>query len=190
MPGPLLTPRAVSFRTPEDTELAAGSSQLLGDVLSVAAGARVTLTADVGHGRLRLAPDGSFTYRPDAGYLGPDSFRYELTLGDQTSGAVDVTLAVYRVDGPSPSPRDGFVIGSTARSGPNSPDVTFGSLGPLSFSFEWLIPSFVVSGPGLLVLLVIGAQLVAGTAWLPLVRRNLGDFGLGSRRRRRHGARP
>jgi hypothetical protein len=64
--------------------------------------------------------------------------------------------------------------------------VTFGSLGPLSFSFEWLIPSLVVAGPGLLlVLIVIGAQLLAGAAWLPLVRRDVGDFGLGSRWRGR-----
>ena len=35
------------------------------------------------------------------------------------------------------------------------------------------------------VLIVIGAQLLAGAAWLPLVRRDVGDFGLGSRRRGR-----
>jgi len=190
MSGPLLAPQMASFRTPEDTELAASASQLLGDVFSGAAGAHVTLTADVGHGLLVLAPDGSFTYRPAAGYVGPDSFRYVLTLGSQTSDAVEVTLAIYRVDEPSPSPQDGFAIGSIARGGPNSPDVTFGSLGPLSFSFEWLIPSLVVSGPGLLVLIVIGAQLLAGAAWLPLVRRDVGGFGLGSRRRGRREARP
>ena len=189
-PGLLLAPPSANFRTPEDTELSVSSSQLLGDVLSGAAGGRVTLAADVGHGHLVLAPDGSFTYRPAAGYVGPDSFRYVLTLEGRTSDAVEVTLATYRVDEPSPSSGDGFAIGSIARSGPNSPDVTFGSLGPLSFSFEWLIPSLVVSGPGLLVLIVIGAQLLAGAAWLPLVRRDVGGFGLGSRRRGPREARP
>jgi hypothetical protein len=190
MPGSLVAPQMASFRTPEDTELAVNASQLLGGVLSGAAGGQVTLTADVGHGLLVLAPDGSFTYRPTPGYIGPDSFRYVLTLGGQTSDAVEVTLAIYRVDEPSPSPQDGFAIGSIAGGGPNSPDVTFGSLGPLSFSFEWLTPSFVVSGPGLLVLIVIGAQLLTGAAWLPVVRRDVGDFGLGSRRRGRREARP
>ena len=170
--------------------MAVSASQLLGDVFSVAAGGQVTLTADVGHGVLVLAPAGSFTYRPDAGYVGPDSFRYVLTLGGQTSEAVEVTLAIDRVGEPSPNPQDGFAIGSIGRGGPNSPNVTFGSFGPLSFSFEWLIPSLVVSVPGLLVLIVIGAQLLAGAAWLPLVRRDVGDFGLGSRRRRRREARP
>jgi hypothetical protein len=184
-PGSLVAPPTASFRTPEDTELAVSASQLLGSVLSGAAGGQVTLTADVGHGLLVLAPDGSFTYRPAPGYVGPDSFRYVLTLGKQTSDAVEVTLAIDRVGQPSPSPQAGFAIGSIAGGGPNSPDVTFGSLGPLSFSFEWLIPSLVVSGPGLLILIMIGAQLLAGAAWIPLVRRDVGDFGLGSRRRGR-----
>jgi hypothetical protein len=187
-PVSLIVPPTASFRTPEDTELAASAAQLLGGVASSAA--RVTLTGDVSHGFLALAPDGSFTYRPDAGYVGPDSFRYVLTLGGQTSEAVEVTLAIYQLDEPSPSPLDGFAVGSITRGGPNSPDVTFGSLGPLSFSFEWLIPSLIVSGPGLLILIVIGAQLLAGAAWLPLVRRDVGNFGLGSRRRGPREAQP
>lgn len=156
----------------------------------MAAGGLVTLTADVDHGDLSLAPDGSFVYRPDAGYFGPDSFRYVFAVGGQTSEVVAVTLAIDRVVEPSSEPQDAFAIGSIGRGGPNSPDVTFGSLGSLSFSFEWLIPSLVVSVPGLLLLLAIGAQLLAGAAWLPLVRREVGDFGLGSRRRQRREARP
>ncbi|MBF6606253.1 MAG: cadherin-like domain-containing protein [Chloroflexi bacterium] len=182
MPGPLLAPRTASFRTPEDTELAASASELLGNVSSVAAGAHVTLTSDVGHGLLLLAPDGSFTYRPDQGYVGPDSFRYVLTLGEQTSAAAEVTIDIYLVDAPPAGPAGGFTIGSISRGGPGSPDVTFGSLGPLSFSFVWLIPSLVVSVPGLLLIVLIGAQMMVGAAWLPIVRRNLGDFGFGSRR--------
>jgi hypothetical protein len=185
MPGSLLVPPPATFRTPEDTDLEVGASQLLGDGLTIAAGGHLVLATDVAHGQLALAAEGSFTYRPDSGYVGPDSFSYALTLGGQTSDAIEVTLDVYRADAPSPSPGDAFAIGSIGRGGPNSPDVTFGSLGPLSFSFEWLIPSLVVSGPGLLILIVIGAQLLAGAAWLPLVRRDVGNFGLGSRRRMR-----
>ena len=148
----------------------------------------MSLTGNVGHGALALAPDGAFVYRPDAGYVGPDSFRYVYTVDGQTSAAIEVSLTVDPVVQPTPSPRDAFAIGSISRDGSNSPTVTFGSIGSLSFSFEWLIPSLVVSVPGLLLLLVIGAQLLAGAAWLPLVRRDVGDFGLASRRRR--GARP
>jgi hypothetical protein len=63
--------------------------------------------------------------------------------------------------------------------------MTFGSLGPLDFTFEWLIPGVVVTLPGLLVLVVFALQALAGTAWLPLARREIGDFGL--RRSRRGG---
>ncbi len=146
----------------------------------------MTLAANVGHGQLALASDGSFTYQPDPGYVGPDAFEYVLTLGDQTSAAVEVTIDVSRVHQPSASPGDAFAIGSIAGGGSNSSAVTFGSLGPLSFSFEWLIPSLALAGPGLLLILIlIGAQLLAGAAWLPLVRRDVGDFGLASRWRGR-----
>jgi hypothetical protein len=168
--------------------LTATAAQVVGDVTLVDGGAHAALVADVSRGRLVLAPDGSFTYRPDPGYVGADSFRYVLVLGDRTSQAVEVDLAIYRWDVPSASPRDDFAIGSTAGGGPNSPNVSFGSLGPLAFSFEWLIPSLVVSVPGFLVVVVIGIQLLVGAAWLPLVRRDLGDFGLRFRRRRRGAA--
>lgn len=147
----------------------------------------MTLIGDVGHGVLVLAPDGSFRYRPDAGYTGLDSFRYVLIRGAQTSAVVVVGLVIDPVE-PSSNPLDGFAIGAIG-GGLDSPDVTLGSLGSLSFSFEWLIPSLVMSVPGLLVLLVIGAQLLAAAAWLPLVRRELGEFGLRSARRRRPEAR-
>ncbi|GEM_PF-3618974 len=46
------------------------------------------------HGTLNLAADGSFTYQPDAGYSGPDSFTYEASDGALSSGAVTVSLMV------------------------------------------------------------------------------------------------
>jgi hypothetical protein len=51
-------------------------------------------------------------------------------------------------------------------------------------AIEFLVPTFAVSVPGLLVILSILGQLVGASAWLPTVRRNLGSFGLGRRRRR------
>jgi hypothetical protein len=58
-----------------------------------------------------------------------------------------------------------------------------GSLGSLSL-FAWLVPSFFVGMPGLLIILVLAGQLVAGAIFLPLTRRVLGVSGLGRRRRR------
>jgi hypothetical protein len=49
-------------------------------------------------------------------------------------------------------------------------------------SMLWGVPSLILSVPGLLLVLAIGAQALGGLAWLPVARRKLGTFGLrGSR---------
>ncbi len=55
-----------------------------------------------------------------------------------------------------------------------------GSLG----IFEWLVPTAILAVPGLLLILVIAAQAGGAVAWLPLVRRKIGGFGLAADRRR------
>ncbi len=52
------------------------------------------LTSQGGHGQVDLHTDGTFTYTPAAGFLGTDSFNYDLRMGDVTSQAT-VTLNVY-----------------------------------------------------------------------------------------------
>jgi hypothetical protein len=42
----------------------------------------------------------------------------------------------------------------------------------------WAYPAFVISVPGLLLLLAVAAQALGAFAWLPLIRRRLGEFGL------------
>jgi hypothetical protein len=46
----------------------------------------------------------------------------------------------------------------------------------------WAVPSLVLSAPGLLLLLAILAQIGGAAAWLPVVRRKLGAFGIRRRR--------
>ena len=46
------------------------------------------------HGTLTLNADGSFTYTPDAGYIGPDAFTYRATDGFTTSADTTVTITV------------------------------------------------------------------------------------------------
>jgi hypothetical protein len=57
-----------------------------------------TLTAvldqDVGHGSLTLNADGSFSYTPEAGYTGADSFQYHAFDGSASSNTVTVTFLV------------------------------------------------------------------------------------------------
>ena len=56
-------------------------------------------------------------------------------------------------------------------------------LGPFD-GLDWAIPALAMTVPGLLLILAVLAQLTAGALWLPVVRRRLGSFGIGRRRRR------
>src|SRR6185295_14351609 len=60
------------------------------------------------HGTLDLNPDGSFTYTPDSGFDGPDSFTYKAhqTIGDSTPATVTINV-VQVVDGLAAVP-DGY----------------------------------------------------------------------------------
>jgi Big-like domain-containing protein len=55
-------------------------------------------------------------------------------------------------------------------------------------NIDWAVPALALTVPGLLLMLAVLAQLSAGILWLPIVRRGLGGFGLGRRRRRREDA--
>lgn len=50
------------------------------------------------NGTLVMNPDGSFTYQPDAGYSGTDSFRYKANDGTEDSAPVTVTITVVNVN--------------------------------------------------------------------------------------------
>ena len=64
-----------------------------GGVSAEDAGAGIDLViTDVSHGNLNLSADGSFSYSPDATFLGTDTFTYRAKVGSQTSQAT-VTLA-------------------------------------------------------------------------------------------------
>ena len=49
------------------------------------------------HGTLTQNPDGSFTYKPDTGYTGPDSFSYKANDGKDDSNEATVTITVTPV---------------------------------------------------------------------------------------------
>lgn len=50
------------------------------------------------HGTLEFNEDGSFTYTPDAGYFGSDSFRYRASDGSLTSNPITVMLSIQEVN--------------------------------------------------------------------------------------------
>ena len=79
--------------TPFDTELTVAAAQGL---LSQATGTGITLTSSTAaaHGAVVVNPDGSYTYTPDAGYAGPDSFTYTVTDADAQTATGTVTISV------------------------------------------------------------------------------------------------
>lgn len=58
---------------------------------------------------------------------------------------------------------------------PEQEDALTTAFGTLWIGTAWLVPAAVVGGPGLLVLLWLALQLVAGLVWLPAARRIRGD---------------
>jgi hypothetical protein len=57
-------------------------------------GLTAVLDQDVSHGSLTLNADGSFSYTPEAGYTGPDSFQYHAFDGSAVSSTVTVSFLV------------------------------------------------------------------------------------------------
>jgi hypothetical protein len=53
-----------------------------------------TPVTDLVVGQLALDPDGGFSYTPDPGYTGPDSFTYHASDGSASSATVAVTFLV------------------------------------------------------------------------------------------------
>jgi VCBS repeat-containing protein len=85
------------------------------------------LDTDVSNGTLNLNADGSFTYTPDSGFSGTDSFTYHANDGTDDSNTVMVTidvvegeyvlyLPVVRRDnsGVQPRPETGIAVGLAA----------------------------------------------------------------------------
>ena len=80
------------------TGVLANDSDTEGDPLTA------RLVADVAHGTLTLAADGSFEYSPDVDFEGVDQFTYVAVDGDQDSQPTTVQLQVANInDGPVPN---------------------------------------------------------------------------------------
>ncbi|MEA2371954.1 MAG: hypothetical protein QOH12_2348 [Solirubrobacteraceae bacterium] len=58
------------------------------------------LVANVAHGTLSLAADGSFTYTPTPGFFGADSFTYKANDGTLDSNVATVSITVVHVNQP------------------------------------------------------------------------------------------
>ena len=64
---------------------------------AVCANPRIVGNTQPMNGTLQVNADGSFTYTPAAGFVGPDSFTYTLTDGYATTAPASVTITVFAV---------------------------------------------------------------------------------------------
>jgi hypothetical protein len=108
--------------------LLTNDSDVDGDALAAA------VEAEPAHGTVTLHDDGSFTYMPAAGYVGPDSFTYRLSdVGGATSpvATVSVTVAAATVTAltatPNPS-RPGQLVTFTATATAHGEPMTTGTV--------------------------------------------------------------
>jgi hypothetical protein len=87
--------------------------------------------------------------------------------------------------GPAGPPPGGDHFEGAISIPPNDDDTTFARLGMDVLAslgvFAWAVPGALLAAPGLLLILVILAQSIGAVAWLPVVRRKIGHFGLASR---------
>jgi hypothetical protein len=278
------------YSTPFETDLEIDEPGLLANDLSVIGSTDLEISEDPEHGSVNLkGHDGRFEYRPDDGFVGTDTFEYELsTLLIGTSTATVTihvgppptpaptptptprptptptprptptptpppivlptlpplplpTLPLPTLDLlPTPTPTPGVTSTPTmspdprGSSGPSSspapsssavaaviPGVTAsdapppsdgpgpaivhlpdaigregdGGLAPsvaidtgVAISPTFLVPTLAFTVPGLLLMLAVLAQGVGALAWIPFVRRSLGDDDQERRRRRRRPA--
>ena len=95
----LIAPDAVadSYNAQPDDQLVviAESGVLANDSFPEQSNVQAILNSDVEFGELNLNPDGSFTYVPEPGFFGEDSFSYIAVLGSNSSSPATVTLNIF-----------------------------------------------------------------------------------------------
>jgi VCBS repeat-containing protein/CshA-type fibril repeat protein len=111
---------------------------------------QVSHVAQPAHGTVTINPDGSLTYTPDAGYVGPDSFTYTVSDGQGGTDIATVTLGVGEED-PNAPVADPVSPQSGTDGAPVSIDVADLSNafdpdgGPLSYSATGLPPGLSIN---------------------------------------------
>jgi autotransporter-associated beta strand protein len=83
-----------------------------------------TLLTNTTDGTLALGSDGSFTYTPNSGYFGPDSFMYEASNGYADSNPTTVSITVSPVTLSWPEGVTGTWMGRQWGAGSSYPDNT------------------------------------------------------------------
>ncbi len=103
---------ADTYSLDEDTPLViAGPGVLANDTDADGDPLTAVLGTGPAHGTFALNPDGSFSYTPNDGYSGTDTFTYAADDGEETSALTTVTLTVNPVDDPADLGNDTATVG-------------------------------------------------------------------------------
>jgi VCBS repeat-containing protein len=87
------------FTATQDTPLSiAAPGVLANDTDPENSALTAVLVSNASNGNVSLAPDGSFTYTPNSGFTGEDSFTYKSSDGQLQSGIATVTITVSPAD--------------------------------------------------------------------------------------------
>ena len=81
-----------NYSMSHDRTLFVAAPGVLGNDVNLVGGSTAVLVSDVTHGVLNLRSSGSFTYDPDAGYTGTDTFRYKPSGLLSTAATVRITV--------------------------------------------------------------------------------------------------
>jgi hypothetical protein len=92
---------ADAYDTNQDTTLNIGAPGILSNDMDANGDSlTATLVSDASNGTLVLNTDGSFSYTPDPGFVGDDTFTYNASDGTDDSNTVTVTITVADTQGP------------------------------------------------------------------------------------------
>ncbi|WP_167736206.1 Ig-like domain-containing protein [Nocardioides sp. 503] len=107
-----------AYSVAEDSVLTvtAANKVTLNDTDAESSALTAVLVSGPSHGTLTLNADGTFTYTPQAGYDGADSFTYRADDGSSSSNVATVSLTVTEVDDAPVAVGDSFIVaeGGTA----------------------------------------------------------------------------
>jgi hypothetical protein len=93
-----LTASDDAYSTGHDQPLSLAAPGVLSNDSDTFGNPTVVEDGDATHGTLLLGGDGSFTYTPDAGYVGPDAFTYHVEDVDESNAPVSSNVATVAID--------------------------------------------------------------------------------------------
>lgn len=103
---PVLALQADTYSTDQDTPLSVAGAGVRTNDTGLNANHSLTVLTPAAHGTVALAPDGSFSYTPNSGFSGEDSFVYQAqeTCGQTASAKVSITVVAPPAPPPPPPP--------------------------------------------------------------------------------------